>query len=46
MENIGFLAITENANEIRVAINERKSFIVRTAFAVAIVILIFSIVLK
>ena len=44
--NIGFLAITENANEIRVAINERKSFIVRTAFAVAIVILIFSIVLN
>jgi len=44
--NIGFLAITENANEIRVAINERKSFIVRTAFAVAIVILVFSIVLN
>ena len=44
--NIGFLAITENANDIRTAINERKSFIIRTAFAVAIVILIFSIVLN
>ena len=44
--NIGFLAITENVNDIRTAINERKSFIVRTAFAVAIVILIFSIVLN
>ena len=44
--NIGFLAITENANDIRAAINERKSFIIRTAFAVAIVILIFSIVLN
>ncbi len=44
--NIGFLAITENANDIRAAINERKSFIMRTAFVVAIVILIFSIVLN
>ena len=45
-ENVGFLAITENANDIRAAINERKSFVIRTAFAVAIVILIFSIVLN
>jgi len=45
-ENIGYLAISENANEIRAAINERKSFIIRTAFVVAIVILIFSIVLN
>ena len=44
--NVGFLAITENANDIRATINERKSFIIRTAFAVAIVILIFSIVLN
>ena len=44
--NVGFLAITENANDIRAAINERKSFIIRTAFAVVIVILIFSIVLN
>ena len=45
-KNIGFLAITENANDIRAAIDERKSFIIRTAFAVAIVILIFSIILN
>ena len=44
--NIGFLAITENANDIRAAINERKSFIMRTAFTVVIVILIFSFVLN
>ena len=44
--NIGFLAISENANDIRAAIDERKTFIIRTAFAVAIVILIFSIVLN
>ncbi len=45
-KNIGFLAITEKANDIRVAINERKIFIIRTAIVVAIVILIFSFVLN
>ena len=45
-KNVGFLAITENANDVRAAIDERKSFIIRTAFAVAIVILIFSIILN
>ena len=40
------MAISENANDIRAAIDERKTFIIRTAFAVAIVILIFSIVLN
>tara|TARA_B100000674_G_scaffold51552_1_gene35538 strand:- start:330 stop:1871 length:1542 start_codon:yes stop_codon:yes gene_type:complete len=45
-ENIGYLAITENANDIKAAIDERKSFIIRTAFAVGIVILIFSFVLN
>ena len=45
-ENVGFLAISENANEIRTAINERKSFIIRTAFLVVIAILIFSLVLN
>jgi len=43
---LGYLVITENANDIRAAINERKSFIMRTAFVVAIVILIFSFVLN
>ncbi len=45
-KNIGYIAITENANDIRAAINERKTFIIRTAFAVGIVILIFSYVLN
>ena len=45
-EHIGFLAITENANDIKSAISERKSFIVRTALIVALVILIFSFVLN
>ncbi len=45
-KNIGYIAITENANDVRVAIDERKTFIIRTAFAVGIVILIFSFVLN
>ncbi len=45
-ENIGYLAISENATEIRAAINERKTFIIRTAIAVVIVILIFSYILN
>ena len=45
-ENVGYLAITENANDIKAAINERKTFIIRTAIAVGIVILIFSFVLN
>ena len=45
-QNIGYLAITENANDIKAAIDERKTFIIRTAFAVGLVILIFSFVLN
>ena len=45
-KNIGYLAISENANDIRSAIDERKSFILRTAIVVAIVIFIFSFVLN
>ncbi len=45
-KNIGYLIIIETANDIKVAINERKSFIIRTAVFVAIVILIFSFVLN
>ena len=45
-KNIGYLAITENANDIKAAINERETFIIRTAIAVGIVILIFSFVLN
>ena len=45
-KNIGYLAITENANDIKAAIDERKTFVIRTAIAVGIVILIFSFVLN
>ena len=45
-KNIGYLAITENANDVKAAIDERKSFIIRTAIAVGVVILIFSFVLN
>ena len=44
--NIGYLAITENANDIKAAIDERKTFVIRTAIAVGIVIVIFSFVLN
>ena len=45
-ENLGYLAISENANDVKSAINERKNFIIRTAVVVVIVILIFSFVLN
>jgi len=45
-ENIGYLAIIENANDVKIAINERKNFIIRTVILVVIVILIFSFVLN
>jgi len=44
--NVGYLIISEKANDIRNAINERKIFVFRTALVVAIVILIFSLVLN
>ena len=36
-KNVGYLAIAENANDIKAAINERKDFIIRTALIVVIV---------
>ena len=44
--NIGYLLITENANDIKVAIDERKAFVIRTVISVGFVILIFSFVLS
>ena len=44
--NFGYLAIIENANEIKTAIDERKAFVIRTAVSVGFVILIFSFVLS
>ena len=40
------MAISENANDVKTAINERKNFIIRTEAVVAIVIIIFSFVLN
>ncbi len=45
-KNVGYLTISENANEIRTAINERKSFVIRTALLVVVAIIIFSLVLN
>jgi len=44
--NIGYLAISENANDVKSAIDERKTFILRTAIFIVIVIFIFSFVLN
>ena len=43
---IGYIAVTEEANDILNAVKERKDFIVRTVLAVALVILIFSLFLN
>tara|TARA_B100002052_G_scaffold170196_1_gene154944 strand:- start:915 stop:2447 length:1533 start_codon:yes stop_codon:yes gene_type:complete len=45
-KNVGYLAITENVNDIKVAVDERKNFIIRTVILVVLVILIFSFVLN
>ena len=45
-EYIGFIVVSEQANDIVTAVKERKAFIVRTMIAVVIVILIFSLFLN
>ena len=45
-KNIGYLVITENANDVKLAIVERKTFILRTVIFIVIVIFIFSFVLN
>ena len=45
-ENVGYILVSEQANDIVNAVKERKDFIIRTVFAVAIVILIFSLFLN
>ena len=40
-DDIGYIVVSEQANEIATAVKERKAFIIRTMIAVAIVILIF-----
>ncbi len=43
---VGFIIVTEEANDILFAVEERKNFIIRTVLAVALVILIFSLFLN
>ncbi len=43
---IGFIVVTDEANDILIAVEERKNFIIRTVLAIALVILIFSLFLN
>jgi len=45
-KKVGYILVSEESNEILVAVDERKNFIIRTVLAVALVILIFSIFLN
>ena len=45
-KNKGYIIVSEIANDILVAVDERKNFILRTVFSVALVILIFSVFLN
>ncbi len=45
-KTMGYILVSEQANDIVNAVKERKDFIIRTVFAVALVILIFSMFLN
>jgi len=45
-KNKGYIVVSEIANDILVAVEERKNFILRSVFLVALVILIFSVFLN
>ena len=45
-KKIGYILVSEQSNEILVAVDERKNFIIRTVLAVALVIFIFSVFLN
>ena len=45
-EILGYIMVTEQANEILIAVEERRNFILRTVIAIAIAIFIFSIFLN
>ena len=45
-ENKGYIIVSEIANDILVAVDERKNFILRTVFSVGVVIVIFSVFLN
>ena len=40
-KKVGFIMVTNEADDILVAVKERKNFIIRTVLAIALVILIF-----
>ncbi len=44
--NKGYIVVSEVANDILLAVTERKNFILRTVFSVAVVIIIFSVFLN
>ena len=45
-KKVGYILVSEQSNEILVAVDERKDFITRTVLAVALVIFIFSVFLN
>ena len=45
-KDVGYIVVSEQANDILNAVKERKAFIIRTVLAVALVILIFSLFLN
>jgi len=45
-ENKGYIVVSEIANDILIAVKERKNFILRTVLSVALVIIIFSVFLN
>ena len=45
-EMFGYIMVTEQANEILVAVDERKNFILRTVLIIAVVIILFSVFLN
>ena len=45
-DRVGYILVGEQSNEILVAVDERKDFIIRTVLAVALAILIFSVFLN
>tara|TARA_Y100000590_G_scaffold9392_1_gene11574 strand:+ start:492 stop:2036 length:1545 start_codon:yes stop_codon:yes gene_type:complete len=45
-EDKGYIIVSEIANDILIAVEERKNFILRTVFSVALVIIIFSVFLN
>ena len=45
-QNKGYIVVSENANDILIAVDERKNFILRSVFIAALVILIFSVFLN